>query len=91
MSQDPILVEVQGPVGLITLNRPDQMNTFTAPFARGLNRALVDLDNDEAVRVVVIRGAGKHFSVGIALDQFENKTHEQYRALIREMDAHNHT
>ncbi|MFA7475491.1 MAG: enoyl-CoA hydratase-related protein [Castellaniella sp.] len=91
MSQDPILVEVQAPIGIITLNRPDQMNTFTVPFARGLNQALVDLDADEAVRVVVIRAAGKHFSVGIALDQFENKTHAQYRTLIREMDAHNHT
>jgi len=91
MSEQPILTEVKDRIGIITLNRPDHMNTFTVPFARALNRALEDFEADDAVRVVVIRGAGKHFSVGIALDEFKDKSHKAYRALIREMDAHNHT
>ena len=91
MSEKPILVEIQDLIGVITLNRPEHMNTFTVPFARQLSQALEDLDADDAVRAVVIRGAGKHFSVGIALDEFKDKTHAEYRELIGQMDAHNHT
>ena len=91
MTETPILVETQDLIGVITLNRPEHMNTFTVPFARQLNQALEDLDADDAVRAVVIRGAGKHFSVGIALDEFKDKSHAEYRELIRQMDAHNHT
>ena len=91
MTETPILVEIKDQIGVITLNRPEQMNTFTVPFARQLNQALCDLDADDAVRVVVIRGAGKHFSVGIALEEFKDKSHAEYRRLIEQMDAHNHT
>ena len=91
MTETPILVEIKDQIGIVTLNRPEQMNTFTVPFARQLNQALWDLDADDGVRVVVIRGAGKHFSVGIALDEFKNKPHAEYRRLIEQMDAHNHT
>ena len=91
MTENSILVETRDQIGVITLNRPEQMNTFTVPFARHLNQALCDLDADDAVRVVVIRGAGRNFSVGIALDEFKDKTHAEYRRLIEQMDAHNHT
>ena len=88
---EPVLVERNGHIGVITLNRPEQMNTFTVEFARQLNEALISLDADDDIRVVVIQGAGRAFSVGIALDCFKNKTHDEYRELIRQMDAHNHT
>jgi enoyl-CoA hydratase/carnithine racemase len=86
-----IIVDQQDHIGIITLNRPQEMNTFTVPFARELNDALVEMEADENVRVVVIKGAGKHFSTGISLAEFKNKDHRQYRHLIRLMDEHNHT
>ena len=89
MTETPILVEIKDQIGIVTLNRPEQMNTFTVPFARQLNQALWDLDADDGVRVVVIRGAGKHFSVGIALDEFKGKTHAEYRRLIEQEWATN--
>ena len=71
---DPILVKREGHIGLITLNRPDQMNTFTVEFARQLNDALASLDADDAIRVVVIQGAAPFaFSVGIELDCFQEQ------------------
>lgn len=88
---DPIQVERDNHVGVIILNRPQQMNTFTEDFARQLNGALAALDADDGIRAVVVRGAGRAFSVGIELDCFKNKTHGEYRELIRQMDAHNHT
>jgi enoyl-CoA hydratase/carnithine racemase len=91
MPQANILVEKNGHIGEITLNRPDDMNTFTVSFARALNDSLLDMEADDHVRTVVIKGAGKHFSAGISLAEFKDKDHRQYRHLIRQMDEHNHT
>ena len=91
MDEANILVEKQNYIGFITLNRPQEMNTFNVPFARELNDALMDMETDPEVRVVVIRGAGKHFSTGISLAEFKNKTPKEYREFIHLMDEHNHT
>jgi enoyl-CoA hydratase/carnithine racemase len=91
MTYSNVLVEKQDHIGVITLNRPQEMNTFNIPFARELNDALLEMDVDPEVRVVVIKAAGKHFSTGISLAEFKNKTPKEYREFIRLMDEHNHT
>ena len=53
------------------------MNTFNVPFARELNDALKEMEQDPEVRVVVIDANGKHFSTGISLDEFEGKTNKE--------------
>ena len=52
--EDLVLKEKEGPIGFVTLNRPDDMNTFTVPFANQLVKALSDLENDPEVKVVVV-------------------------------------
>lgn len=91
MAYDNVVVEKRDHIGVITLNRPEEMNTFTVPFARELNDALLEMERDDQVRVAVIKGAGKHFSTGISLSEFKDKTHHQYRQFVRLMDEHNHT
>jgi enoyl-CoA hydratase/carnithine racemase len=91
MSYTDVLVDKKDNIGIITLNRPQAMNTFNIPFARQLNDALWEMENDPAVRVVVIDANGKHFSTGISLDEFKGKTNKEYREFIRLMDEHNHT
>ncbi|MBW1991489.1 MAG: enoyl-CoA hydratase/isomerase family protein [Deltaproteobacteria bacterium] len=91
MAYTNVLVEKRDHIGIITLNRPQAMNTFNVPFARELNDALWEMERDPEVRVVVIAANGKHFSTGIALDEFKNKTPKEYREFIRLMDEHNHT
>ncbi len=91
MAYTHVLVEIRGHIGIITLNRPEAMNTFNVPFARELNDALWDMEKNPEVRVVVIDANGKHFSTGIALEEFKNKSHKEYREFIRLMDEHNHT
>ena len=86
-----MIVEKRNHLGEITLNRPEEMNTFKVPLARELNRALREMEKDDQVRVVIVKGAGKHFSTGISLSEFKDKSHHQYRQLIRLMDEHNHT
>jgi enoyl-CoA hydratase/carnithine racemase len=91
MENEPIFTDKKDTIGIITLNRPEAMNTFNVPFARSLNDSLRAMDNDEDIRVVVIEAAGKHFSTGISLDEFKNKSHKDYREFIKLMDEHNHT
>ncbi len=91
MDEPNVILEKEGHIGLLTLNRPQDMNTFNVPFARELNDGLKQLDADPEVRVVVIRANGKHFSTGISLDEFKNKSPLQYDEFIRKMDEHNHT
>jgi len=91
MEGNEILTDKSGSVGILTLNRPESMNTFTEIFAEKLNSALVEFDNDPEIRVVVIKAEGKNFSAGISLDLFKNKDHGEYRAFLKIMDLHNHT
>jgi len=65
MNYERIVLE-RGPRGTatLTLNRPDRGNAYDDVMLRELMIALAELDNDDAVRVVLLRGAGKHFCVG---------------------------
>ncbi|MBW2193451.1 MAG: enoyl-CoA hydratase/isomerase family protein [Deltaproteobacteria bacterium] len=91
MEKEPILVEKKDMIGIITLNRPQEMNTFNVPFAAALNGALRELDQDDDVRVVVIRAAGKHFSTGISLPDFNDKSPKELREFLHKMDEFYHT
>ena len=69
MSATTILIEM-GPPGVgagvarVTLNRPDVHNAMDDVLIAELTEALVELDADPAVRVVVLTGAGKSFCAG---------------------------
>ncbi len=91
MDTSEILTDRSGSVGLIILNRSEEMNTFTQNFAEKLSSVLIDFDDDEEIRVVIIKAEGKNFSAGISLDSFKDKDHREYREFLRMMDLHNHT
>ncbi|MFK5926645.1 MAG: enoyl-CoA hydratase/isomerase family protein [Desulfuromusa sp.] len=91
MSANLILTRKAKRIGFITLNRPEQMNTFTPEFADQLDQALWAMEDDDEVRVIVINAAGKHFCTGISLDQFNNKTHQEYRKFLYGIDVFYHT
>ncbi len=91
MADEPILTRTEGPVGIITLNRPEKFNTFSTAFAERLNAALLAFEADEAIRVVVIKGAGKAFSTGIDISEYPGKSATQYREWISLMDRMHRT
>ena len=91
MGNQPVLVETKDRVGIITLNRPEAMNTFNVPSARALNDALVSMDKDDDVRVMIIRASGKHFSTGISLPEFQGKSPKELREFLHLMDEFYHT
>ncbi len=59
-----ILCDVQDGVGTVTLNRPDKLNAFAGRMRQELSQAVSQVANDDAVRCVVITGAGRAFCAG---------------------------
>jgi enoyl-CoA hydratase/carnithine racemase len=59
-----LLFELKEGVAVITLNRPDHMNTFTGAMGKDLERAYRRCDEDDDVRAVVLTGAGRAFRAG---------------------------
>jgi len=86
MEFETIISERQNHIGIITLNRPEQLNTFTATLAEELNQALVDMDNDGDIKVVVLKGNGRVFCAGIDVSVFPMKSILEYRPWIRAME-----
>lgn len=91
MITEDILIDRENHIGFITLNRPDNNNTFNPSLTESLNNALEELDQDTDIRVVVIRGAGKNFSAGVDLEALRSVENRDYKDFIRLMDRHNHT
>ncbi len=86
MDFETILTERENHIGIITLNRPEQLNTFTATLADELNQALVDMDNEGDIRVVVLKGNGRVFCAGIDVSVLPMKGILEYRPWIRAME-----
>ncbi len=61
---ETLLVEHDRGVTVLTLNRPERRNAFDSVMTSELARAMRMLDDDDAVRAIVVTGAGKAFSVG---------------------------
>jgi enoyl-CoA hydratase len=60
-----LLMTAQGPISIITMNRPDKLNAMHVSFWPDLRTAIADLENDGQTRVVIITGAGDEaFSAG---------------------------
>ena len=87
MAYDNLIVGIDDRfIGHITLNRPEQLNTFTTPLAEELYQALIALDGDPKVRVILLKGAGKAFCAGIDVNELEGKTAMEYRTWIEHME-----
>jgi enoyl-CoA hydratase len=61
---ETILYVVRGPVASITLNRPEALNTIVPPMPDEVEDAVARATRDAAVRVIVVRGAGRAFCAG---------------------------
>jgi enoyl-CoA hydratase/carnithine racemase len=61
---EDVLYEVQDGIATIRLNRPEALNAFTAAMGNGLRGAIGAAVADEAVRVIVLTGAGRGFCAG---------------------------
>jgi len=87
MSYENIIVETGDDfVAVITLNRPESLNTFNILLAKELNQVLWELDSENRVRVIILKGSGKAFCAGIDISDFSNKSVMEYRNWIECME-----
>lgn len=87
MDYKNIIVEIGDDyVAEITLNRPDNLNTFNIPLAVELSQALRELDLETQVRVIIIKGAGRAFCAGIDVSDFSGKSAMEYREWVECME-----
>ena len=66
---DVVLVEVDGPVATVTLNRPDARNALNRDLRKALPTRMSELDADPAVRAIVLTGADPAFCAGLDLKE----------------------
>ncbi|WP_247881106.1 enoyl-CoA hydratase/isomerase family protein [Skermanella sp. TT6] len=67
---DRVLLDIAGGVATLTLNRPGALNALDTKLAEGLSAGLSRCEEDDAVRAVVIRGAGDNFMAGGDIKMF---------------------
>jgi enoyl-CoA hydratase/carnithine racemase len=79
LSGDLLLREDHGPVVLLTLNRPEARNSLSLELITALTQAIAGLGADEAVRAIVITGAGSAFSSGHDLKELQAHRNEPDR------------
>lgn len=84
MITDAVLYRVTGPIGEITLNRPDKLNSISGEMVGALHAAMDAAEADPAVRVILLKGNGRAFSSGFDLGEVqENTPVEAMRALLK--------
>ena len=87
MKFEKVIVEISEKyVAAVTLNRPDNLNTFDSTMAGELYDALLELDSDKTVRVILLKGAGKAFCAGIDVNELADKSPMEYREWVERME-----
>lgn len=84
-----LIVERDGAITTLILNRPDVGNALDIPLARALLEQVIACDEDEAVRAVVLTGSGRLFCAGGDLASF-SATGTNISATIKEITAYLH-
>jgi 2-(1,2-epoxy-1,2-dihydrophenyl)acetyl-CoA isomerase len=83
-----VLFARHGPVGLITLNRPEKLNAFADRMRDELGDVVQAAGEDQAIRALVITGAGRAFCAGADVARmYELVTNEDWDALAAFIDA----
>jgi enoyl-CoA hydratase len=75
MTFENLLVETRGPVGLITLNRPQALNALNSALIDELNRAVAGFEADAAIGAIVITGSDKAFAAGADIKEMQSRNY----------------
>jgi enoyl-CoA hydratase len=72
---EPVRYERQGPVAVVTMNRPEYRNAQNSAMTYALDRAFYRAAEDNDIKVIVLAGAGPHFSAGHDIGTPERDAH----------------
>ena len=82
-----VLLETDGPVGIVTLNNPDKHNAFDDVLIAELTNLLRTLDANSSVRVVILSAVGKSFSAGADLNWMKRMADYSHAENLRDAEA----
>ena len=82
MPYEEILYSIKGPVGYLTLNNPEKINALSKAMIGEIIYALDEIAGDESIKVLVIRGAGKHFCAGHDLSEMIYNGVKEYKYIF---------
>ena len=71
MGYEQILYDVSDRIATITLNRPDKLNAWTMRMSAEVRHAAFQADRDDAVRVIIVTGAGKGYCAGADMNMLQ--------------------
>lgn len=74
MSYTSILVSTDGPVGVITLNRPEALNALNDTITREISEAVATLEAADTIAAIVVTGSEKAFAAGADIKEIKDKT-----------------
>jgi 2-(1,2-epoxy-1,2-dihydrophenyl)acetyl-CoA isomerase len=83
-----LLIDLADGVATLTMNRPEARNAFSPEMRAGLDAAFHGFENDDAVRCVVLRGAGEHFMAGGDVKGFASILSDNESADVRDLLLH---
>ena len=73
MDFDNVIAEKEGPIAVITLNRPRQLNALSYDLVKDLSLAMQALDQDDQVRVMIVTGGEKVFAAGADIKEMADQ------------------
>ncbi len=79
MDYQYVITEKRGNIAVLTLNHPQANNMLDEQLCTEISRAIQELDGEQWVRVIIVRGAGKNFSMGGNLSKILNLTGSELR------------
>ena len=71
-TKDWVLFDRNDSIAVVTLNKPDSLNSITWPLLEDIEKIQNAIEEDPSIRVVVIKGNGKHFSSGVSLETLKS-------------------
>jgi len=86
-ARSTVLVRDEGPVRVITLNRPERLNAIDMEMLDGLDAALADAESAAGVRAILLQGAGRAFTVGDDLDAQQEISASGLGAVRRQVEV----
>lgn len=75
MTDTYVLFEKRGKVGILTLNRPERLNTLSEKLIEDLGKALEECEADSQIHCMVLMGSEKVFSAGADIKEMQSKTY----------------
>jgi 2-(1,2-epoxy-1,2-dihydrophenyl)acetyl-CoA isomerase len=91
---ETVLIDRHDNVAVVSLNRPDNLNSFNSALRRELLLAVREVNEDDSIRVVILTGAGRAFSAGADLAEIpsegktfrvEDQLNGEYKPILMEI------